>query len=243
MKALYVAWQEPDTRRWVTVGRLTYEDGKYKFVYTQGAREARSFTPFGRMVDMDAAYVSDVLFPLFANRVLPKSRPEYGDYLRWLGLKEHEHNELEVLARSGGLRATDTLEVFPCPEPTEDRNYEVYFFSHGLRHLQSQDQARVNELRAGERLYLMRDVQNDYDAMALLLRTGDPISSVGYCPRYYSGDFSRLLDSVGPDKVRVTVEQVNPDAPMQLRLLCKLSAPWPANFSACSLDQFQPTVS
>lgn len=243
MKALFVAWQEPDSRRWLPVGRLTQEEGKYKFVYTRGAKEAKNFTPFGRMLDLDAAYVSDVLFPLFANRVLPKSRPEYWSYLRWLGLDEKAHNELEVLARSGGLRATDTLEIFPCPEPTEDENYEVYFFCHGVRHLKPHDQAVINALKAGERLYLMRDVQNEHDAKALLLRTGDPISSVGYCPRYYSGDFSRLLESVSANQVRVTLVQVNPDAPMQLRLLCKLSAPWPDSFSACSLDQFQPVVS
>lgn len=243
MKALFVAWQEPETRRWLPVGRLTYENGKYKFVYTRGAKEARAFTPFGRMVDLNAAYVSDALFPLFANRVLPKSRPGYGDYLRWLGLNEDVRNELEVLARSGGLRATDSLEIFPCPEPTADKHYEVYFFSHGVRHLKPHDQVQVNELKRGERLYLMRDLQNEHDDKALLMRTDDPISCVGYCPRYYSAEFSRLLDSIGADKVSVTVEQVNPDAPMQLRLLCKLSAPWPANFSACAPDQFQPTAS
>lgn len=243
MKALFVAWQEPETRRWVPVGRLTHENGKYKFVYTKGAKEARSFTPFGRMVDLDAAYVSDVLFPLFANRMLPKSRPEYAEYLHWLGLGERTPDELEILARSGGSRATDTLEIIPCPEPTEDKHYEVYFFSHGLRHLIPENQARVAELRPGERLYLLRDLQNQHDANALLLRTEDPMSIAGYCPRYYSGEFSRLLDSVGANQVRVTVEQVNPDAPMQLRLLCKVSAPWPANFSACALDQFQAVLS
>jgi hypothetical protein len=240
MKALFVAWQDPRTRRWLPVGRLTYEAGTYKFVYTRGAKESSAFTPFGRMVNLDAAYVSDALFPLFANRVLPKSRPEYADYLRWLGLTEHDHNELEVLGRSGGSRATDTLEIFPCPEPTADERFEVYFFSHGLRHLIPSYQSRIAELRPGDRLFLMRDLQNEHDAMALVLRTSDPISNVGYCPRYYSGEFSLLLESVGTDKVRVAVEQVNADAPMQLRLLCKLNAPWPANFSPCARNEFMP---
>lgn len=243
MKALFVAWQDPSTRRWIPVGRLTYGDGTYKFVYTRGAKVSKYFTPFGRMGDLEAAYVSNVLFPLFANRLLPKSRPDYANYLRWLGLSEQAHNEIEVLSRSGGSRATDTLEMFPCPEPTADKHYEVYFFSHGLRHLIPQNQGRIGELQADEQLFLMRDIQNQHDAMALLLRTDDPISVVGYCPRYYSGEFSRLLESVSPDRVHVSVAQVNPDAPMQLRLLCKLSAPWPANFSPCSMDQFQPLAS
>ncbi|MHB8252825.1 MAG: HIRAN domain-containing protein [Acidiferrobacter sp.] len=243
MKALFIAWQDPKTRRWVPVGRLTYGDGTYKFVYTQGAKESKDFTPFGRMSNLEVAYVSDVLFPLFANRLLPKTRPEYADYLRWLGLSEQAYNELEVLARSGGSRGTDTLEMFPCAEPTADKRYEVFFFSHGLRHLILQNQVRVNGLVPGERLFLVRDVQNEHDVMALMLRTNDPVSVVGYCPRYYSGEFSRLLDLVAPAQVHVSVGQVNRDAPMQLRLLCKLSAPWPPNFSACSTGQFQPIVS
>lgn len=239
MKALFVAWQDPNSRRWVPVGRLTYENGTYRFVYTRGAKEVKNFTPFGRMTDLESAYVSDVLFPLFANRVLPKSRPEYRDYLRWLGLSETEHNEIEVLARSGGLRATDTLEIFPCPEPAEDNNYVVYFFSHGLRHLISENQERIKSLKSQERLFLMQDIQNLYDPMALLMRTDDPISIVGYCPRYYSGEFSKLLKEVGPDRVKVAVEQVNSDAPSQLRLLCKLVSPWPANLFPCSKNEFE----
>ena len=128
MKALFVAWQDPDTRRWIPVGRLTFEDGAYKFVYTRGAAESKRFTPFGRMVDLDAVYVSNELFPLFANRLLSKSRSEYRDYLRWFGLDDSRASELEVLGRSGGQRATDTLEIIPCPEPTPDHRYIVYFF-------------------------------------------------------------------------------------------------------------------
>jgi hypothetical protein len=242
MKALFVAWQDPGSRRWLPVGRLTFENGVYRFVYTRGAKESKNFTPFGRMVNLDTTYVSEALFPLFANRVLPKSRPEYQDYLRWLGLSATKHDELEVLARTGGLRGTDTLEMIPCPEPTKNNSYEVFFFSHGLRHLIPENQARINLLEHDELLFLMRDVQNPHDSMALLMRTNDPMSIVGYCPRYYSGEFTRLIEMVGKENVKVTVEQTNPDAPSQLRLLCKLSAPWPANFSPCSKDEFTPLV-
>jgi hypothetical protein len=242
MKALFVAWQDPDSRRWIPVGRLTFENGSYRFAYTRGAKEAKegmNFVPFGRMTELEEVYLSTDLFPLFANRILPKSRPEYRDYLRWLGLTEEAAGELEVLARTGGLRATDTLEIFPCPEPTADKNYVVYFFSRGVRHLLPENQSRIGDLKRGDRLYLMKDLQNPVDAMAVLMRTGDPIANVGYCPRYYSAEFSRLIDLVGAEKVVVSVEQVNPDAPMQFRLLCRLSAPWPANFGPCSMEQFR----
>lgn len=241
MKALFVAYQDVTTRHWAPVGRLTREDGRYHFAYTQGAKSFPNFVPFGRMNDLDAEYVSDKLFPLFANRVLPKSRPEYANYLEWLGLSQASHDALEELARTGGLRATDTLELIPCPSPTEGR-YEVFFFCRGLRHLSQDSQNRALTLLPGERLYLAQDLQNGFDETALFVRTGDPVTLVGYAPRYYSADFTQLIQRVGPGEVHVQVERVNPEAPIQYRVLCKLSAPWPAGFSPCESGPFQPLI-
>ena len=36
------------------------------------------------------------------------------------------------------------------------------------------------------------------------------------------------------ETVHVTVERVNPDAPLQFRLLCSLTADWPDSFQPCS---------
>lgn len=241
MKALFVAYQDVASRLWAPVGRLTRQDGRYHFAYTQGAKSFPNFVPFGRMTDLDAEYVSDKLFPLFANRVLPKSRPEYADYMRWLGLTQASHDALEELARTGGLRATDTLELIPCPTPTEGR-YEVFFFCRGLRHLSQDSQTRALALVPGERLYLAQDSQNSFDETALFVRTGDPVTVVGYAPRYYSVDFTKLMKLVGPGEVHVQVERVNPEAPIQYRVLCKLTAPWPADFAPCETGLFQPLV-
>jgi len=239
MKALFIAWQDANSRRWAPVGRLTRENGVYRFVYTHGAKEIPNFRPFGRMQDLQKIYQSKELFPIFANRILAKNRPEYQDYMKWLGLSEAQYDELEELARTGGLRATDSLEIFPCPEPTEGRNYEVYFFCRGLRHQHEENRARARQMKKGEQLFLMQDLQNPYDDMALLMRTSDPITLVGYTPRYYSAEFTQLIKSNGPDKVKVTVEQVNSDAPEQYRILCKLASPWPLNFSPCANEQFK----
>lgn len=239
MKALFVAYQDSSSRQWAPVGRLTREDGRYHFAYTRGAREFKNFVPFGRMTDLNAEYVSEKLFPLFANRVLPKSRPEYADYLHWLGLSQASHDALEELARTGGLRATDNLELIPCPAPTDGNRYEVFFFARGLRHLSKDCQDRTLKLVSGERLYLAQDLQNGFDNTALLVRTDDPVTLVGYAPRYYSSDFTRLIKEVEPNQVAVTVERVNADAPLQYRVLCKLSAPWPSGFSPCESGDFE----
>jgi hypothetical protein len=238
MKTLFVAWQDPMSREWIPVGRLTHERGYYRFQYTRGSKQSKNFEPFGWMRDLTKEYISEDLFPLFSNRILPKSRPEYRDYLRWLGLNELEYDDLEVLARSGGVRATDSLEIFPCPEPDDKGRYTGYFFCHGLRHLPENERHRVKRLKPGQSLSLMQDVQNQFDRTALVLRTEAPISFVGYCPRYYSAEFSDLLKQVDPRDVVVQVDRVNPDAPSELTLLCKLVAPWPNKYAPCSKGPF-----
>ena len=238
MKVLFIAWQDPATRDWIPVGRLARQGGLYMFQYTKGAKRSKNFEPFGWMRDLNSLYLSEKLFPLFANRILPKSRPEYRDYLRWLGLDATEYDELDLLARSGGVRATDTLEIFPCPAPDKNGMYVGYFFCHGLRYLAPENRARVMSMKSGDRLYLMQDLQNRFDQTALVLRTDDPVSFVGYCPRYYSTAFTQLLKKVDPKRVTVQAERVSLDAPSNLSVLCKLVAPWPKKFAPCTTGLF-----
>jgi len=239
MKSLFVAWQDPESRQWATVGRLSQMEGRFHFTYTQGAKNQSNFIPFGRMTDLKAEYVSEELFPLFKNRVLAKSRPEYAQYLQWLGLDAAKYDVLDELERTGGIRATDSLEMFPCPTPTEQNNYEVYFFTRGLRHLHDENRKRTSELKEGDKLNVMLDPQNEYDPHALMIRTCDPITLVGYAPRYFSSEFTKLMNRVGAKNVKVTVERVNAEAPLQYRVLCRIQAPWPVNFQICETDEFR----
>jgi len=243
MKSLFVAWQDPESRQWTPVGRLSHDDDQYRFVYTQGAEKSPHFTPFGRMKDLKAEYVSDELFPLFSNRILAKSRPEYDRYMDWLGLERSSHDALEELVRTGGLRATDSLELFPYPQPTFDDCYQAHFFCRGLRYFDSGSQMRAAELRVEEPLFLMTGSQNEHNSMALVLRTDDPMTLVGYVPRYFSTEFTQLLRLVGANQVKVSVKKVNPQAPLQYRLLCRITAPWPEDFQPCGSKVFQPLVS
>jgi hypothetical protein len=239
MKTLYMAWQDPMNRRWLPVGRLTYEGNVYRFVYTKGAQESSNFEPFARMGDLHTIYESSELFPIFANRILPKSRPEYKQYLEWLDLPENQSSPLLVLAVSGGARGTDSLELFACPEPNLQGLYEARFFGHGISHLTQQVIDLVGKLERGSRLFLMPDVQNPVDSFAIALRTDDPATIVGYCPRYLTDDFHKLLQACRPESVLVVVDKVNVDAPVQFRLLCKITSPWPEDFEPCSTEFYQ----
>jgi hypothetical protein len=242
---VYLAWRDPSDGSWRPVGILiSGPDRNFRFVYTRGARSAKNFVPFNGMEDLESVYESDRIFPLFSNRLLSASRPEYGQLLGWLNIKENEGPDflLKMLAATGGIRATDTLEVFRCPAKNADGQYEVHFFSHGLRHVSGQSLERLNRLSRGERLFLAMDEQNERDELAVALRTADPLEFAGYCPRYLCPDVRRLLEKNEPSQVIVTVEKVNPEAPLNLRLLCRLEAPWPPHFQPCSAEAYQPLV-
>jgi hypothetical protein len=242
MNALFLALQDSETRRWAPVGRLTKDAKGYQFVYTKGVNELSNFSPFSRMTDLSRAYVAPDLFPIFNNRLLPKSRPEYRDYLSWLGLTEESHTALEELERTAGVRATDNFELIPMPAPSAAGRYEAYVFVRGVSHLPTASQERANSLSVGDQLFAMADLQNPHDGTALLLRTGDPISVIGYVPKFYSHDLSEIITKSSPSEVKITVERVNPQAPAQYRVLCKISAAWPEGFVPCSIGAFEPYV-
>lgn len=226
MDTLFVAWQDQATREWIPVGRLARSSRTYTFAYTRGAlRAAPRFQSFGRLSDIYATYESDTLFPVFANRVISRSRPEYSDYLRWIGLDELTPDPLSVLALTGGVRGTDSIELFPQPRRTEDGLYRITFFARGLRHLPKTSLEAISRLAPRTALKLLRDCQNGFDEFALCLATMPPSHLVGYCPKYYARDISNFLteDSRAVD---VQVKCVNTDAPLDMRLLCTVSAPW-----------------
>ena len=240
MTVLFVAWQDPEERTWRPVGRLSFEDGFYKFCYTLGAKESKRFIPFGRMKDIEKEYQSNSLFPLFANRLLSKSRPEYKDYIKWLDLGKESEDPLLVLSRTGGQRKTDSMHVYQCPSKTKNGTYNNQFFIHGLRYLPDNSIEAANNLKIGDQAFLMLDIQNSFHPNAVAVRTEKPKNIIGYCPRYISDDIRKLVFLCDQKNIQVTVKKVNLDAPIQLRLLCSINAPWPESFQPCNNREFLP---
>jgi|APFre7841882724_1041349.scaffolds.fasta_scaffold03703_4 hypothetical protein len=68
MNTLFVAMQDPASRRWAPVGRLTRDNGQYRFVYTWGCRTMPDFAAFGRLTDLNAEYVSEEMRPGLGRR-------------------------------------------------------------------------------------------------------------------------------------------------------------------------------
>lgn len=244
---LFIAWRAGGAAqgRWGPVGRLRRVAHGYRFVYTRGARTLEGFRSFPDMPRLDAVYESEDLFPLFANRLLARSRPEYEAYLTWGGFDPRDPPDpIALLGVTEGMRQTDSLELFPLPQPDADGCYATRFFLHGLRWMPEVAQARATRLEPGEPLGLMLDMSNAFDRDAVAVRTSDGRDQlmIGYVPRYLAADMRRLCAASDPGAVELAVARVNPNAPLQHRLLCQLRARWPQGFSPCTSDEYLPMV-
>lgn len=239
MKSLYIVWQEPQTQHWLPVGKLTYHRDKkiYQFTYTKGAKKFPYFVPFGRMKNLHKSYFSTELFPLFANRLLCKSRPEYPAYLQWLNIQETEQDNLMLLlARSGGQRATDSLEVFPSLTRHVNGNYEFYFFSRELRQLPKETRNRINFMSQNEPLRFIPTILNKRKTYAMTLQADDSVR-VGFCPSYLVENFWPSIAQM--KKMSLTIAKVNPEAPLQFRLWCRWLFSLPENCQPFSQVEFK----
>jgi hypothetical protein len=126
---------------------------------------------------------------------------------------------LELLARSAGERATDTVQVVEEPLEEDSGRATVVFPVSGARHIEGAEE-RINALRPAQQLSLLREPENEEDPRAVLIdvTTNAP---VGYVPSYLLDFLLKRWD--GGVQPQVYVERANgPEAPWHLRLLCRL---------------------
>ena len=148
-RTLFLAWQDKQTRQWFPIGRLDADVDRpmYRFRYTGGAERARQKVVFPWLLDFpepDLDYRASELFPLFKNRVMASSRPDFADYLRSLDLQDNA-DPIEILTVNGGYRATDSYEVFPKLAKQSDGSFDCRFFLHGWRHVSEAAQYKVTK--------------------------------------------------------------------------------------------------
>lgn len=206
-------WKNPETHGYHQVG--TFEelpDGRYAFEYVPNVLAIDGFAPLLQFPDVGHRYSTQVLPAFLANRVMSSKRPSYETYLGWLGLTDAA-TPLEILARTGGPRATDTFHVVDDFESAGGM-CRGEFFASGVRHVNPD----LNELQVGERLELVDEPSNPVNSRAVLLSSGSV--QVGWIPDWLLDDLHRQR-SAGAS-VDVFVEQINRDAPPHLALLCRL---------------------
>lgn len=244
-KHLFVTWRHPEGLIH-PVGRLTRrvseESQSYRFVYFKNAGSLMSdgFSLLPGLPDLHRVYESDELFPVFRKRQMPRQRPDYAEYLGKLGL-DVETDPFEVMARNEGRKVTDRIEVFAPPRRTDDGDLTTLFFARGIRHRNGASDA-VAALRRGDQLALVDDIDNKVNPLAILIDTtrGEP---VGWVPNYLVRTVHDLRDLNGHDALAVTVEHVNPpEVAPYMRLICRLTSPWPDHYQPFSDPEFQPIV-
>lgn len=244
-RTLFLAWQDPEERRWFTVGRLDHTGQRYIFRYTKEAERAkeRGFSPIVSFPSLRETYTSNEIFPLFANQVLPRSRPEFDDYIEWLSIPKDEADPVAMLSRAGD-QVANTLEIFPYPDRGPDGAFTIHFFVRGLRYQAPCSIERVKTLEPGEDLLIMPDVQNPHDSDACMLRTAEKhkqdMHLLGYLPRYIAKEFGQLSkEQLACSKVEVV--RVNPSpAPMHFRVLCRLTMEWETEHMPFDSHAYQP---
>lgn len=192
LEQLFIVWQDSKSYMYFPVGHLKHvsDEGEqyYEFTYIKGVLNAteHNFEPFLAFPEFKQTYRSKELFSFFRNRILPPSRSDYVEFVSNLGLSPDDSTLIEILARSGGRRVTDSVELFCPPKrngvPSEGCLVNYFFLAHGLRQMRDCAQGLVETLKSEARLFIMHDLQNPVDKDALILRTED-YCCVGFLAR------------------------------------------------------------
>ncbi|WP_067971203.1 HIRAN domain-containing protein [Mycolicibacter icosiumassiliensis] len=220
-RRLFLIWQNPETRQFIRVGILSeLVDGRYAFAYTDGA-QSDGFNPLVQFPDVNETYVSGALPAFFDNRVMSRQRQSYPDYLSAIGIDAAElDTPMELLARTGGPRATDTFHLVDDLAADHDGRVVSRFLASGVRHVDGAADA-LSRVRPGDRLELRADRDNAVNPRAQLVceQSGD---ALGYVPDWLLDDLDSLLARA--DSHRIVAERVNPREHPHLRLLCRIEA-------------------
>ena len=243
-RTLFLAWQDKALHGWFPVGRLdvNVEGPSYRFRYTGGAKRAKEAADFPLLLEFPnlyETYCSPELFPVFQNRVMNRARPDFADYLRYLGLSEGA-DPIEILSVNGGSRVTDTYEVFPKIIKEEDGSFTCRFFLHSWRRVSEAAQERLAELTPGEELYMALELANPATKLAVQMQTTD-YHMIGWTPRYLAQDLANAMTHA-PDRYKAKVVRINPQpAPSKQRVLIEMTGNW-GQHEPMTSENFAPLV-
>lgn len=210
---LLVTRQDPVSRRYTAVGFLSEgQDQQFRFEYLRAAVDTPGFRPLPGLSRVETSYVSECLFPIFAERIMSSKRPDREATLNALGLGL-DAAPFEVLARGGGRRVGDTIELTPAPEPDAAGAMTMPFLVHGIRYAEAPAGEAIEHLDPGTELQLVPEPDNEANERALILADGSG-RKLGYVPDPLLGVIEQLSDP------RIEVARVNPlSLGFHLRLL------------------------
>ena len=190
---LWLIWKEPKERKRFIIGELTYENNKYKFKYinpelNDARKNGLDFFP--GFDDISKEYISNQdLFPNIDTRLPNTARPEYLEILNLYDL-DTDSTKMEILEKTKGRLLTDNFEFVPVFDKNKIE-FEVAGTSHSEDIKNYKDIFEVND-----NLYLEREADNKYDkyAIKVMCKKNGILYHLGYVPRYYSKELSKMLD-------------------------------------------------
>jgi len=114
-KKIFLTWRDDlDSGLDLPIAVLSYDSSSalYFFQYVGGVEKAvkAGFAGVMEFPDLERVYQSEHLFPIFANRLMSRRRPDYTQYVSVYGLSPADSGpvfELELLGRS-----LDSLWIF-----------------------------------------------------------------------------------------------------------------------------------
>ncbi len=214
---LFVIWSAPSDGGRHVVGHLARlrVGSTFHFWYESdlSAAVAKGFAflpAFPEHRQIDAPYEARYLFATFADRIPSAQRTDAARMLASWGV-EHPDDQFEVLAKSGGLRATDRIELAEYRAVDDLLVAPLEFRVAGMKHVLPDSRGA---LAVGATLSFEREPSNPHDPSATIVaRTMDGMRA-GYVPRQYSAMIAKLLDlGVALDAVAIRELVLPDDAP------------------------------
>ncbi len=192
-ETLLLIWKDAKERRRYIIGVLTHTNGKYIFRYVnpelEDAKKA-GFDYFPGFPDVDKQYTNNgVLFANILTRLPNKNRPDYLQILNAYDLKTNS-TEMEILKNTKGRLLTDNFEFVP-----EFNRNKIEFDVAGTSHREDIEKCK-DKLKVNDTLILEKEPTNQYDnyAIKIIYNKNNKNYHIGYVPRYYSKELTKLLN-------------------------------------------------
>lgn len=205
---LLVIWGESVAGNRHVIGHLVRSAGEFRFWYEDDLSRARAhglqlLPEFPAHRRADDPYVGRYLFALFAERIPALTRRDASAMMAAWGV-ERPDDQFEVLARSGGIRATDRLELAEYRAPDDDLSEPLEFRVAGRRYIPD-----AAPIVVGDALSLRPEPENQADPAAVIVdRSG---RKAGYVPRQYTHLVARLIDRGALIDCKVVRQLLLPD--------------------------------
>lgn len=156
-------------------------------------------------------------------------RRDYGRFIESLDLPL-DATPWEQLARSGGQREGDTIQLFPVPLVSPDGSTSCRFLVHGVRHVEKNDptvQERIDSLVESEEILLIDEPKNPKNSQAIQIATSEG-RTLGWVPNLLL-DYVHKIREHAP--VHIFVEHTNSASiPYHFRVIARIDGVVPPGY-------------